>query len=130
MPNFVREELIKHSLDIRVLRAENSLFINILSLLGTCSFSCNEKDLDYYLQTKELQELCIITDLCIEGEKINLNSHLIKFNVNTENILEAELANGKKISCSGYDFSYEGITPTAKEYKELIYSNLEPFHAS
>ena len=122
-----RKILIEKSLNIRTFTSGDDIFVNIQTPMKPLSFTCTMDTLDYHIDTHELKKVCLVTSFSINGEPIKLDSCFVSCKVDESNVFRGTLSNGDTITCDGFDYAYDGITPTAEEYKSLILKELEAF---
>jgi len=125
MNSIPRSDLIKRSIKFRVLRHQETLFVNMSSALKDHSFSCHINKIDEALN-KELNSLYVFTKFYIDGKELITKSYFTNMYDNGR-FFNGVLSDGTKINCRSVCYEFESITPTTQELKALILNNVEDF---
>lgn len=117
-----RKELIKKSIKVKAYKYEQTIFVNILSMVKPYSFCCKFALLDLHL--KALSSYPVVASLTLDKKDIDIEA--IKY-VHCEdgNSCQITLHNGTVLK--GKRLDYESISPTLEELKDLILDSIEDF---
>lgn len=126
MKEMSRAELIEKSLNFRVLRDGEMLFVNMRGVTNSCSFMVREERLDSILEERVFAKHDIISSLTVDGKDVELNGYFKHIEVENR-MFKGVLDNGEIVEGDFFKLDFQHITPTKEEYRKLIYRSIEEF---